>query len=136
MLFTQVISRVVHPDDRRSLRALELMTYATWTLFPIIQLLREFQLIDTVTQFMLMTGADYRAKMTYSTMLVFQLLAHQRRRRADASGRASLHGRFGGFALLAARGADAGEGQDRGGERLAAAPRVRGRTSRTSYEPH
>ena len=71
VLFTQVISRVVHPEDRRSLRALELMTYATWTLFPIIQLLREFQLIDTVTQFMLMTGADIVAKMTYSTMLVF-----------------------------------------------------------------
>ena len=70
-LFTQVISRVVHPEDRGSLRALELMTYATWTLFPIIQLLREFQLIDTVTQFMLMTGADIVAKMTYSTMLVF-----------------------------------------------------------------
>jgi signal transduction histidine kinase/CheY-like chemotaxis protein len=70
-LFTQVISRVVHPEDRGSLRALELMTYATWTLFPIIQLLREFRLIDTVTQFMLMTGADIVAKMTYSTMLVF-----------------------------------------------------------------
>ena len=70
-LFTQVISRVQHPEDRLSLRALELMTYATWTLFPIIQLLREFQLINTVTQFMLMTGADIVAKMTYSTMLVF-----------------------------------------------------------------
>jgi signal transduction histidine kinase len=70
-LFTQVISRVQHPEDRLSLHALELMTYATWTLFPIIQLLREFQLINTVTQFMLMTGADIVAKMTYSTMLVF-----------------------------------------------------------------
>ena len=71
VLFTQVISRVQHPEDRLSLRALELTTYATWTLFPIIQLLREFRLINTSTQFMLMTAADIVAKMTYSTMLVF-----------------------------------------------------------------
>ena len=71
VLFTQVISRVQHPEDRLSLRALELMTYPTWTLFPIIQLLREFRLINTSTQFMLMTAADIVAKMTYSTMLVF-----------------------------------------------------------------
>ena len=54
------------------------------TLFPIIQLLRESK-INTVTQFMLMTGADIVAKMTYSTMLVFSNFGHQRRRRLDAS---------------------------------------------------
>jgi signal transduction histidine kinase/CheY-like chemotaxis protein len=71
LLFAYVVARVRHPDDIIALRALEKMTYFTWTLFPLIQLLREFRYIDTATQFLLMTAADIVAKMSYSTNLIF-----------------------------------------------------------------
>ena len=71
LLFSYVVARVRHPDDVIALRSLEKMTYFTWTLFPVIQLLREYGYIDTVTQFLLMTGADIVAKMSYSTNLIF-----------------------------------------------------------------
>ena len=71
LLFAYVVARVRHPDDVIALRSLEKMTYFTWTLFPVIQLLREFRYIDTATQFLLMTGADIVAKMSYSTNLIF-----------------------------------------------------------------
>ena len=41
LLFAYVVARVRHPDDVIALRSLEKMTYFTWTLFPVIQLLRE-----------------------------------------------------------------------------------------------
>ena len=71
LLFAYVVARVRHPDDVIALRSLEKMTYFTWTLFPVIQLLREFRYIDTATQFLLMTAADIVAKMSYSTNLIF-----------------------------------------------------------------
>ena len=60
-----------HPHDRKVLKSLESMTYATWTLFPVVQFLAEFGLIGTETQFLLMTAADVLAKMMYSTSLIF-----------------------------------------------------------------
>ena len=70
-LFQFVVRRVQHPQDRRSLQVLEMLTYVTWTLFPIIQIARDAGYIDTATQFLMMTAADIVAKMMYSINLIF-----------------------------------------------------------------
>ena len=71
LLFTHIVERAVHPRDKRQLWVLESLTYVTWTLFPIIQLLRESGAVNTAQQFLLMTFADVVAKMLYSTVLIF-----------------------------------------------------------------
>ena len=71
LLFTRIVERAVHPRDKRQLWVLESLTYVTWTLFPIIQLLRESGAVNTARQFLLMTFADVVAKMLYSTVLIF-----------------------------------------------------------------
>ena len=70
-LFQFVVRRVQHPQDRRSLQVLEMLTYVTWTLFPIIQIARDAGYINTAAQFLMMTAADIVAKMMYSINLIF-----------------------------------------------------------------
>ena len=71
LLFTRIVERAVHPRDKRQLWVLESLTYVTWTLFPVIQGLREIGYIDTATQFLLMTAADMFAKLMYSVNLIY-----------------------------------------------------------------
>ena len=71
VLFACILQRVRSPRDRAVLHSLERWTYVTWTLFPVIQGLREIGYIDTATQFLLMTAADMFAKLMYSVNLIY-----------------------------------------------------------------
>lgn len=71
LLFEKIQNRVEHPHDKQMLKSLEYLSYVTWTLFPVIQGMRDLGFIHTSTQFLLMTAADIVAKMLYSINLIF-----------------------------------------------------------------